>query len=253
MDEKTHNLLKKLGLTDGEISVYLALVKLQYSTVGNIIQTAKISSSKVYQILDRLIDKGLATFILEKKTKYFQPTKPFALKELVKKQEEELKKIDNNLDSVIEDINLISLNKEDIESAQIYRGFPGLKTAYAQASKLIEDNGKYYFFSTGYGSDISYLQHFFVSLINKLRDRNISIFGLMGKKEKEIYENYYKKFSYQVKFLPFLWPVDTAIMGDTVLLLIWKEKEPIVYSLKSKILANSYLQFFDIMWKQAKE
>ena len=46
--------LKKLGLTEGEASVYLALLKLNSSTVGAIVKDSGVSYSKIYEVLGRL-------------------------------------------------------------------------------------------------------------------------------------------------------------------------------------------------------
>ena len=59
------SLLKEIGLTEGEIKVYTALFKLGPSTTGPLVKESKVHSSKVYPILDRLIEKGLVSFIKE--------------------------------------------------------------------------------------------------------------------------------------------------------------------------------------------
>ena len=51
------NSLKELGLTDGEIKVYLALNQLGETTSGPIVDKSGVSISKVYLILDRLFSK----------------------------------------------------------------------------------------------------------------------------------------------------------------------------------------------------
>ena len=56
MDKK---LLESIGMTSGEVSVYLALLDLGISSTGNIIKKSNVSSSKVYLILERLLQKGL--------------------------------------------------------------------------------------------------------------------------------------------------------------------------------------------------
>ncbi|MFH1455442.1 MAG: helix-turn-helix domain-containing protein, partial [archaeon] len=68
MNEK---LLEEIGLTKGEVKVYLTLLKLGSTTTGKIIDEAQISSGKIYEILDKLIKKGLASYIIKDKTKYF--------------------------------------------------------------------------------------------------------------------------------------------------------------------------------------
>jgi sugar-specific transcriptional regulator TrmB len=50
---KTSDLVP-LGLTEGESKVYLALLRTGPSTIGRIIKEARVSNSKIYDILDRL-------------------------------------------------------------------------------------------------------------------------------------------------------------------------------------------------------
>ena len=63
--------LMGIGLTQREVKVYLALLKLGESTTGKIIQESGISSGKIYEILEKLIGKGLASYTIKEKTKYF--------------------------------------------------------------------------------------------------------------------------------------------------------------------------------------
>ena len=82
--------LKEIGLTEGEIKVYLALLELGASTTGPIIEKANISRSIIYQILDKLIEKGLVSFITKEKTKYFQATQPKHFLDIIEKEKENL-------------------------------------------------------------------------------------------------------------------------------------------------------------------
>ena len=59
------SLLEKIGLTKSEIKVYLALLELGCSATGKIVEKSKASSSKIYEILDRLMQKGLVSFIIK--------------------------------------------------------------------------------------------------------------------------------------------------------------------------------------------
>ena len=65
MYPKVEILLEELGLTKGEIKVYLTLLKLGETTTGKIVEEAGISSGKIYEILEKLIRKGLASFIIK--------------------------------------------------------------------------------------------------------------------------------------------------------------------------------------------
>jgi len=68
--------LKRIGLTEGECQVYEALVHLGTSSTGKIVKRANIGSSKVYEVLQRLHNKGLVSHVVKNGVKYFEATPP---------------------------------------------------------------------------------------------------------------------------------------------------------------------------------
>src|SRR3989338_8776664 len=94
MNEK---LLEEIGLTRGEIAVYTTLLKLGETTTGKIVEEAQISSGKIYEILEKLIKKGLASYIVKEKTKYFSAASPNRILDYVHEREEDLKKKEEEL------------------------------------------------------------------------------------------------------------------------------------------------------------
>ena len=73
MIEKT---LEEIGLTKSEIKVYLALLELGSSQTGKIVQKSKAASSKIYEILEKLIQKGLVSYIIKSGIKHFEAAPP---------------------------------------------------------------------------------------------------------------------------------------------------------------------------------
>ncbi|MGN6622795.1 MAG: helix-turn-helix domain-containing protein [Candidatus Nitrosocosmicus sp.] len=63
--------LVELGLTNGEAKVYFSLLKLGSSKVGSIVKDCRVSYSKVYDVLERLILKGLVSYVLIGNIKHF--------------------------------------------------------------------------------------------------------------------------------------------------------------------------------------
>jgi len=61
--------LKQIGLTDGEARAYFALLEIGPSTVGPIVARSNIAYSRIYEVLNRLIEKGLVSFVSKEKTK----------------------------------------------------------------------------------------------------------------------------------------------------------------------------------------
>ncbi|MCX6803798.1 MAG: hypothetical protein NTY48_04490, partial [Candidatus Diapherotrites archaeon] len=68
--------LKEIGLTDGEVKVYLALLKLGSTKTGKLAISAGVSSSKVYKILARLEKKGLASHGIKDGVAFFSAQQP---------------------------------------------------------------------------------------------------------------------------------------------------------------------------------
>ena len=215
------------------------------TSVGAIIDEAQVSNSKVYVILEKLIKKGIASYIVKGKTKYFQASSPNHLIEILNKKQDNLNNIRDSLSEVIEYIEK-NENKSKEES-KIYKGYKGMKSAWLEAVKTIPNSGKYYFFSKGYSED-EYLKSFFRNLSSDLKERKIKILGLANNKEKKDYEKFYKKLGYKMKYTKFNWPADTSIVGDFLLIFVWDKDVPVVYSIQSKILVESYKMFFESLY-----
>ncbi len=121
--------LQDIGLTQGEIKVYLALLDLGETTTGRIIDQSGLSSGKIYEILDKLISKGLVTYIVKEKTKYFQPTNPKKILEYVQDQQRRIEEKQQQIESILPSL-LASYSAQKIAySAIIYKGIQGLRTA----------------------------------------------------------------------------------------------------------------------------
>lgn len=84
-------ILKELGLAQNEGKVYRALVEFGKLSAGEVSAKSGVSYSKIYNVLDSLIGKGLVEIIPEK-TKKFSPADPETFVKLIEEKEERLKK-----------------------------------------------------------------------------------------------------------------------------------------------------------------
>lgn len=249
MENSIHLALEKAGLSKGEIKVYLALVKLGKVTTGPIIKLSKVSSSKVYDILDKLIEKGLVNYILVEKTRYFQASQPMSLLDYVNKKEKEIQNTKGEIEKVIK--MLEKTESQDVEEAKIYKGYRGMRTGFFEAIKSIQNKGEYLFFSVGYGED-PYLQQFFRDLSTKLKERGIKVRGIANNEEEKLYKKYYEKLGYLMKYTKMHWPSDITIAGDNLITFVWDKKQPVIYVIQSRPLVESYKKFFEELWEIAK-
>ena len=87
--------LRKLGLKEKEVNVYLAALELGFDSVQNIAKHAELSRPTVYEIIKGLIEKGLMREIKRKgavrgERSYFAAESPDALLGLLRTQKREV-------------------------------------------------------------------------------------------------------------------------------------------------------------------
>ena len=86
-DAMEDGILRELGFSEREIKIYLALLSLGQTTVGPIAAKTRMQHSKVYQTLEKLIDKGLVSFVIKSKTRHFEAQDPKHILGFIKEKE----------------------------------------------------------------------------------------------------------------------------------------------------------------------
>ena len=81
--------LEKVGLTKIEARVYMVLLKHGSVKAGKIAREANLNRTTTYDALKRLLEKGLASYVIQENRKYFQPVEPQRLVEFIKEKETE--------------------------------------------------------------------------------------------------------------------------------------------------------------------
>ncbi len=90
---KQQNILKNLGLTDPETTVYLSLLKLGNAEAGIVAKDTGIKRTTMYDILSSLTKKGFATVYFKKNKRTFYPQKPQRIISLFEKKLEAFQNI----------------------------------------------------------------------------------------------------------------------------------------------------------------
>ncbi|MBS3159306.1 hypothetical protein J4436_00820 [Candidatus Woesearchaeota archaeon] len=123
-------------LTGGESKVYIALVELNESYIGNIIKNSKVSHSKIYDILKRLAEKGLVSSINKNGKKYFVAANPSRLNNLIDKEKDEIKSSQIKINEIVEILNSKKGSVKNEELVSSFEGINGMKTVLEM---VIED------------------------------------------------------------------------------------------------------------------
>ena len=118
-----NKVLQNYGLEEKEAKVYLALLKIGETTATRISEETDLDRTLMYQITNKLIEKGLVAYIIKNNVKYFSAADPEILIKNLKEKELDLKKALPNLKEIQKTI------QKGIK-IEIYRGRKGIKTAF---------------------------------------------------------------------------------------------------------------------------
>lgn len=236
--------LKEIGLTDTEIKVYVTLLQEGQSLASAISEKSKVERAVTYHILEKLMRKGLVSYVIRENRKYFNAAEPEKLKDLLKEQE-----------AALNDIipELTKLKKQDNQqiSIEVFRGKEGFKTVL---DDLIRDKKPYYIIGyTGAGSEIA---EFWYKHWNKRRIKNkVHRYLLLNKGNEELKALEYPLTS--IKILPYSAIHESKssiiIYGDDKVLLFLPIEEFAGIRIKNKEIHNSYKEYFSLLWKLAKK
>lgn len=236
------SVLEEVGLTESEIKIYLALLKLGISKSGEIIRETGMMNSGVYRCLDSLLAKGLISFVIKNNVKHFQASKPETL----------LSFIDDKRTKIIELIPQLTKRYEPVEQeARMYEGYKAITTAYEECNEELSSGEEILFFSIG-GEDLSdkNIQTFFMNLAAKRKEKKLMMRGIASLNTREVFKKYPAKVI--MRYTDLKLPTGLSIYKTKVVLVSWKDK-PTAIIIKSKNIVEGYRQFFEEMWKIAKK
>jgi sugar-specific transcriptional regulator TrmB len=247
MDTK---ILEDIGLTKGEIKVYLALLKLGSSTSGPLIEESTVSSSKIYNVLERLMQKGLVSYIIKDKTRHYQAAEPAKIKEYVDQKEEEFKQQKEGIDKLLPQLELQQKLAKTIRQAQIFEGFKGIQTVYEHVFLKLKKGEEYFYFGIPSLQDKKY--HIYWQRMHKRRaEAGIRCRLLFNQgTDKETMNNRNKYPGGEARFMPL--PINTPswIMGykDTTVIGL-QSQDGMAIEIINQQIADSFKEYFESFWK----
>lgn len=247
MNEK---LLEEIGLTKGEIKVYLTLLKLGETTTGKIIEEAQISSGKIYEILEKLIKKGLVSFIVKEKTKYFNAASPNRILDYLHEKEKIIKEKEQELLKELPSLLTIEKAGKKAYETNLFKGFKGIQTAIFEALEDLTEKDEVLAMGI-----ISHKKEQFNLLWQRWHKERINkkiICKAIFSDKNTDYFRAFKKMKYtEVKVLQGITPSAIDVMGNKVLIFTYEE-EVSCLSIKNPEIAKSFTTFFETLWSIAK-
>lgn len=244
--------LQSAGLTSGEARAYVALCELGESTTGPIVEKSGVNRSIIYQILEKLAEKGLVSVFFKDRTKHFQAAPPVQLLEFISSQK-------SRLDEAKEKINKISpsillLQKSTPRShATLYEGFKGIMTAYENRFAKLKAGDEY--FNLGLPATQPAHHHAFWQKDHAMRvEKKIKAKLLYNVRvSDDTLKNRNGFWGCDARRMPI--DIETPswilVYRDTVVIAIPQGIQPLAIEIVSQEVADSFKGYFDWFWNKS--
>jgi sugar-specific transcriptional regulator TrmB len=120
-------ILKKLGLSEKELTVYLKLLEHGPISVRSLSEIAKINRGTAYEILKDLQAKGLASYYNDETKQKFVAEDPEQLNRIVGQEENRVLWLKENIGSLIPELRSIRSKSDNQPVTKLYEGDAGIR------------------------------------------------------------------------------------------------------------------------------
>ncbi|MEW5897060.1 MAG: helix-turn-helix domain-containing protein [Nanoarchaeota archaeon] len=246
--------LRRIGLTEGEIKVYEAVLELGECTKTALAKKSGIAPSNIYDVTNRLIEKGIISKVEKNGIAHFSPANPKRILDFLEQKEKE---IEQEKDFVKEILPTLLLKFQEVKekiNVEVFQGWNGLKTVFEDLLEECETGDKNYVFGASRGEAEKQADAFFLKY-SRLREKKGIITRIIFNEElrrrRERIGFFLSSKQYLVKFLSQSTPAEIMLYKHKSCIIILT-KEPLVIRITSKEVTDSFRQYFEVMWKEAK-
>jgi len=242
--------LKLLGLNDVDVKVYLVLLRLGESLASEIAKNAEIPRASVYDILERLQQEGLVSYIVKDYKKYFSAAEP---KTIIKNLEYKKKKI---LD-ILPSLEKIKQEKsKELTKTEVYEGTKGMQTIL---NLVLEEKELFVLGASRKTAEV--MPYFMEKWMRERIKRKIKV-KIIYNDTEEVRKSVRKSREYlgigkgwDYKFLKvsYFSPLMTIVFGTKISLIMWKKDHPSAILIDSRDIFETYKQYILSLWKLAKK
>lgn len=235
--------LEELGLTTSESKVYLSILELSEPKIVSITSKTQLHRRTVYDAIERLVEKGLISYIKEENSKLYKVTNPNNLKKLLQIKEDDL-------ENIMPELEVIHKTNKQKQQTTFFRGKQGLKSVFNHQLEIGKD-----ICIIGASLKAHEILQFYFPHYDRTRvEENIKARIIFYEQDRDN-EMIGKIPNAEIRFLPneFSSPSATNIYGDNVSIVLWAKEEPNAILIENGDIANGYKNQFELLWKMAKK
>lgn len=239
-------ILEEIGLTKKESQVYTTLLRLGNSPISKLLKSTGSHPQVIYRVIDALEKKNLVTITNRKNRKYVRAEDPKNLEIMEKKKLEALR-------AALPELTALQKTPADA-LIRVARGSEAVRSLRMRALNELNKGGTYQVIGASGNRYYEVVGEKFLKEFEQKRIKKRIWMKLIAfRSQKEMIEGQntipqYVDFRYlSEEFTVFS---STNIFNDTVAILIWSA-DPIVITIESAEVADSYRQYFTSLWKHA--
>jgi len=240
--------LQELGFNKNEALVYLSLARFGSADAHQLIKETQCHKNIIYDNLDKLMHKGLVTFIVADGRRVFTLAAADTIVHFFEEQEQALAQKKVKAQQLAKQINAMRHTAPNSAQATIYTGVHGVRTYFSETL-----HGSDYVVFGGPKESVDIMGVTFWENHNVKRvQHNVKARMIFNPSLKEYGKSLLNKHTqlryFEGNFEPL---TETHVQDDNVAIIVWTT-QPLLFLIKDKNVAHAYLQFFENMWTQAK-
>lgn len=246
-------ILEKIGLSKGEIRVYLTLLEAGAVPSGRVVKETGYRKSTVYETIGRLHEKGLVSYVIKGGIKHFEASDPERILVFIEDREREIEENKAEAEKLVREMKAgFDILKPQAE-ARVLVGVEGFKTM--RLDVLRHAKGEHLLIGA-ISRENEVMPAFFEDWNRQRQKRRIwiRILHKESARRKDTTKAEYMGRYFQTRFLPeeLESPAVINIYGDRVVNVLWKKSYPICFLLINQEIADSYRKYFKYLWGLAK-
>jgi sugar-specific transcriptional regulator TrmB len=247
--------LRRIGLTEGEIKIYDALLELGECTKTALAKRSGIAPSNIYDVTNRLVEKGIVSRVEKNGVAHFSAANPRHILDYIDEKEKEIGKERDFVNSILPTLLMKFSEKREKVAVEVFQGWNGMKTVFEDLIAECGEGDACHVFGASKGESDEQADRFFVKY-SKLRESKGIVTNIIFNEElRERHDRidfFLKSSKYNVRFFQQSTPAEIMLYKDVSCIIILT-KEPLVIRVSGKEVAESFRQYFDVMWGIAKE
>lgn len=234
--------LRKVGLSEGEVKVYNALLEIGVTSTNKIHEKVGIDRRNIYDILNKLIERGLVSYIEANDKRVFRLASPERIVSYIEEKRAMLEQTKKEIEKILPAIKEIASEKKEETFAQIFKGAEGLKAVW---DDMLNYDCIYWMGSGNYVPNR--FPAFWKDWDRRRRKKKVKSLHLFRYEKREETD---KKIFPTSRFLPKEFsgnPTVTVIYGNKVTQMLLGETIT-VFVIESSELAENYKLYHKFLW-----